>query len=89
LNSERRGKFVGGDLYFFLKGIGFDRHEMFFQQDGTQPHTANTDADIVNTYFRDGITSNRSIPWSVWSRARSWPSLLTLSFVFIFFCGAF
>ena len=59
----------------------------FFQQGGTQPHTANTDSEIVNTYFRDGITSNRSIPWSVWSRARSWPCLLTLSFVFIFFEG--
>jgi hypothetical protein len=45
-----------------LKGIGFDPHEMFFQQDGTQPHTANTDADTVNTYFRDGRTSNRLIP---------------------------
>jgi len=60
-----------------------------FQQDGTQPRTANTDADIVNTYFRDGLTSNRSIRWSVWSRARSWPCLLTLSFVCIFFWGAF
>jgi hypothetical protein len=26
----------------------------FFQQDGTQPHTASTGTDIVNTYFQDG-----------------------------------